>query len=131
MSDHSCDYVLGQLQTALRFKGAAPVLVVLSFVVSPGLIGMLLAVLAAAFTPYMLVQLWRARWIRVIMVFAVLVIGPALWAWLSEPSSNMGILVRYMVPLVLFYLYVWGLNLAIGSRLAERERARMFGFGAE
>lgn len=123
------EMALRRLQAALRFKRLAPVLGIGAFVIPAGTVGLILAVMALVFTPYVCVQLARARWWAALVTFGLAVILPTALLWIWHPDTNVGVLARYTAPLVLFYLYVWGLYLAVESRLADRERARQFGFG--
>ncbi len=115
---------LQQLHHWLSYETLTVILGGGMFFLSYGLAMTVLIVLAVLFTPYMLWQLARAKWLKAIVAFAVVVIVPfALSRWMHAEGS-VGYYVWTMGPLVLFYLYAWVLRYVIGEHLSEMQMVR-------
>ena len=120
------EYALRQLHHWLKYEGLLPFAGVGAFVIPYGLIMTALVAAAVLFAPYMLFQLWRARWVKTIVLFVVLVLVPVATSYLIESDD---VIITYFLrylPLVAFYLFAWILRLVIGEELNERSAVRLF-----
>ena len=80
---------------------------------------------AVIFTPYMLWHLVKARWIKSVVVFVVVVIAPFLASRFVSADASLTRFLLTGLPLVLFYIYTWILRGMIGEHLAEMSQARL------
>ena len=120
------EYSLRQLHYWLRYEGLTPLLGGFAFFVPYGLVMTVLVGLAVVFAPYMVWQLWRAKWFKTLAVFAVCVGVPLVVSrFVSADSFVLKFLLTYG-PLVPFYFFTWILRLVIGEELAERSGVRLF-----
>lgn len=122
---------LRQLHYWLRYEGMAPLLGGSAFFIPYGIVMVVLVALAVVFTPYMLFQLWRARWLKSILAFALIVLVPVVGCRFVSADDT---LVRFFLtygPLVPFFIYTWGLRLVLGEKLAEVTAVRHLDYERE
>lgn len=118
------EYALERLHHWLRYEGLTGLLGGGALWLPYGLVLTVLVGLAAVFTPYMLWQLGKAGWYGSIAVFAVLIFVPLTASLLVEAEASVGYYALRTGPLVLFYLYTWGLRHVIGEHLSESHAVR-------
>lgn len=83
-----------------------------------------LTVLALIFSPYLLWQLFRAKWYKSILTFCALVILPFL-IYLFTETQNPGInLLLKVLPLITFYCFTWIISYMIGNHLNKLKTIR-------
>lgn len=121
---------LRQLHRWLKYEGLVPLGGAFAFFTPYGLVVLILAGTAVAFTPYLLYQLWRARWWKSIVTFVVVVLAP-LGFWLAGFGDELGQYLLSAVPLAAFFVYTWILRLVIGEDLQERSAVRLFDYERE
>ncbi|GAA5522037.1 hypothetical protein LQ318_09810 [Aliifodinibius salicampi] len=91
-----------------------------------GLIMLGLSVLAVLFTPFMLWQLFRAKWYKSIIVFLAVVILPfVINQFIPLESSVFGFLLS-VLPLLNFYIYTWLLSYMVGEYLSKFDFFKRF-----
>ena len=73
----------------------------------------------------MLWHLVKARWIKSVVVFVVVVIAPFLASRFVSADASLTRFLLTGLPLVLFYIYTWILRGMIGEHLAEMSQARL------
>lgn len=119
------EHALRQLHYWLKWEGLIPFAGVGVFFIPYSLVMMALVGAAVIFAPYLLYQLWRARWFKTIGVFVIVVIGPFA-SWLVDPDDVVVRFILQYLPLVAFYFFAWILRLVIGEELNERSAVRLF-----
>jgi len=114
---------LRQLHYWLAWEGLLPFLGFAAFWFPPSLVATILAGGAVFFAPYMIWKLWQARRLKAIVWFFVVVIVPLVVA-VSVPLDDPAVrFILVLGPIVLFYMYTWGLRLALSRELAESREA--------
>jgi len=123
------EYSLRQFHYWLKYEGLTFLGGGFSVWVPYGYVVMILAGLAAIFTPYMLWQLVQAKSYTSIAVFVAVVLLP--FAGSFFVSSSEAYLTKFLlmsVPLAIFYIYCWVLRLVLGEHLSELEMVRMINY---
>lgn len=116
-------FELHQLHYWLAWEGLLPFLGFGAFWFSPTVVAAVLAGMAVAFAPYMLWKLWRAGRYKAILWFLVVVIGPLVTAAMVNVDQPAVRVILLLGPIVLFYMYTWGLRLVLSQELAESREA--------
>lgn len=76
-----------------------------------------LAILAIVFSPYMLWQLFKARWYKSIITFNVLVVLPFLISQVAPIESTAFQLLLTILPIITFYSFTYIISYMIGEHL--------------
>lgn len=83
-----------------------------------------LTILALVFSPYLLWQLFKAKWYKSILTFSALVILPFIMYLFTE-TQNPGInLLLKVLPLITFYSYTWIISYMIRNHLNKLKTIR-------
>ncbi len=120
------EYALRQLHHWLKWEGLLPLTGLGAFFLPFSLIMTVLVGAAILFTPYMIFQLWRARWMKSIVFFAIVVLVPVAASFLIKSDELLLTYFLRFLPLVAFYMFTWILRLVIGENLNERSAVRLF-----
>ena len=118
------EYALQQLHYWLAYEGLTFLGGSAAFWLPYQLVFTVLVLLAAVFTPYMLWQLFRARWFKSIGVFVVVVLLPFVCSKVVPVNDPLAEFLLLALPLVAFYVYTWVLRLVLGEHLSERRWMR-------
>lgn len=112
-------HALLKLQSWLQYGKHSWSLAAFLFYLPFGFSGSILKIAVLVFTPFMLWQLYKAGWIKSIVVFLLLVALPYLVTSLLDLGTEVThFLIRYL-PIVNFFLFTYAISYMIGEELNE------------